>query len=150
MPNGIADQWETPLNGGGTDAGAFSDASGNRLRRAGHATGARAVGRSPVDPRHAVRESEFRLRRDGRHADELSVCQFLKTSYSNSVRAGYSLDFSDIMNGTPRDAADDNYNSFRPVSGLHDALRITASSATSTSTTPPARSSSPSSGCGAG
>ena len=36
------------------------------------------------------------------------------TTYNNRIRAGYSLDTTDIVNGIPRDAADDNYNSFDP------------------------------------
>ena len=35
-------------------------------------------------------------------------------SYNNHIRAGFSLDLSDFNNGTPRDVADDNYNSFDP------------------------------------
>ena len=35
-------------------------------------------------------------------------------NWGNPVRAGYSEDFGDVLNGTPRDAADDNYNSFDP------------------------------------
>jgi hypothetical protein len=35
-------------------------------------------------------------------------------TYNNHVRAGYSLDTGDIVNGTARDAADDNLNSFDP------------------------------------
>ena len=34
--------------------------------------------------------------------------------YHNPVRAGYSQDIGDTFNNTPRDAADDNYNSFDP------------------------------------
>jgi hypothetical protein len=41
------------------------------------------------------------------------------TSYANPVRAGYSLDISDVVNGVPRDAADDNFNSFDPYSVGH-------------------------------
>ena len=36
------------------------------------------------------------------------------SNYNNHIRAGFSLDMSDYNNGTPRDAADDNYNSFDP------------------------------------
>jgi hypothetical protein len=35
-------------------------------------------------------------------------------AYNNPVRAGYSMDPTDIIYGTPRDMADDNYNSFDP------------------------------------
>ena len=35
----------------------------------------------------------------------------------NQVRAGYSMDIGDLMNGLPRDAADDNFNSFDPFPG---------------------------------
>jgi hypothetical protein len=40
-------------------------------------------------------------------------------NYNNLVRAGFSLDPSDYNNGTPRDAADDNYNSFDPFPTGH-------------------------------
>ncbi len=36
------------------------------------------------------------------------------SNYSNPVRAGYSNNIKDIMNGLPPDAADDNYNCFDP------------------------------------
>ncbi len=36
-------------------------------------------------------------------------------AYNNQVRAGYSLDVTDLVNGTPRDAADDNFNAFDPM-----------------------------------
>ena len=36
------------------------------------------------------------------------------TTYNNRIRAGYSLDTTDIVNGAPRAAADDNYNQFDP------------------------------------
>ncbi len=39
-------------------------------------------------------------------------------NYANPVRAGYSMDPTDIMFGTPRDAADDNYNSYDPYPAL--------------------------------
>jgi len=35
-------------------------------------------------------------------------------NYNNRIRAGFSLDMSDYNNGTPRDVADDNLNSFDP------------------------------------
>src|SRR5208282_3704719 len=35
-------------------------------------------------------------------------------TFSNRIRAGYSIDVTDLENGIPRDAADDNYNSFDP------------------------------------
>jgi hypothetical protein len=38
----------------------------------------------------------------------------VSSNYTNPVRAGYSLDISDILNGVPRDAADDNFNAFDP------------------------------------
>ncbi len=34
--------------------------------------------------------------------------------YSNPPRAGYSQDVGDLLNGAPRDAADDNFNAFDP------------------------------------
>ena len=39
---------------------------------------------------------------------------FLRIPNGNSVRAGYSMDIGDIINGLPRDAADDNFNAFDP------------------------------------
>jgi hypothetical protein len=36
------------------------------------------------------------------------------TVYRNPVRAGYSRDIGDTFSGSPRDAADDNFNSFDP------------------------------------
>ena len=35
-------------------------------------------------------------------------------TFNNRIRAGYSIDVTDLINGIPRDAADDNYNSFDP------------------------------------
>src|SRR5208337_4318590 len=43
-------------------------------------------------------------------------------NYNNLVRAGFSLDPSDYNNGTPLDAADDNYNSFDPYPPLGTRL----------------------------
>ena len=37
-------------------------------------------------------------------------------NYTNPVRAGYSLNIRDILNGLPPDAADDNFNTLRSVS----------------------------------
>ena len=39
---------------------------------------------------------------------------YVDAFFNNSVRAGYSEDPGDIINGAVRDAADDNYNSFDP------------------------------------
>ena len=45
---------------------------------------------------------------------------YVVAGYKNPVRAGYSLDPSDvIIAGNPRDAADDNYNSFDPYPAGH-------------------------------
>jgi hypothetical protein len=38
----------------------------------------------------------------------------LGINYTNPVRAGYSFNLKDILNGQPPDAADDNYNAFDP------------------------------------
>ena len=35
-------------------------------------------------------------------------------TFNNRIRAGYSMDVTDLINGIPRDAADDNFNSFDP------------------------------------
>lgn len=43
---------------------------------------------------------------------------FVGQNYNNQVRAGYSIDVSDIQSGNPRDGADDNYNSFDPFPPL--------------------------------
>ena len=40
-------------------------------------------------------------------------------NYNNHVRAGYSWDVGDLINGQPRDAADDNFNSFDPYPAGH-------------------------------
>ena len=40
----------------------------------------------------------------------------------NQVRAGYSMDISDLLGGLPRDAADDNFNSFDPFPGFNPVL----------------------------
>ena len=47
------------------------------------------------------------------------------SSFNNRIRAGYSIDVTDLINGIPRDAADDNYNSFDcypPVSPTDNRL----------------------------
>ncbi len=44
---------------------------------------------------------------------------YLRIPNGNSVRAGYSMDIGDIINGLPRDAADDNFNSFDPFPAGH-------------------------------
>jgi large repetitive protein len=38
----------------------------------------------------------------------------VNSNYTNPVRAGYSINIRDIINGLPPDAADDNYNTFDP------------------------------------
>ena len=48
----------------------------------------------------------------------------LGTSYNSRVRAGYSIDVSDMENGIPRDAADDNYNSFDPYPPVTVGARL--------------------------
>ena len=40
------------------------------------------------------------------------------SNFNNRIRAGYSIDVTDLINGIPRDAADDNYNSFDPYPAL--------------------------------
>ncbi len=35
-------------------------------------------------------------------------------NYTNPVRAGYSMNILDIINGLPPDASDDNFNAFDP------------------------------------
>jgi hypothetical protein len=54
------------------------------------------------------------------------VMNLLGNNYNNPIRAGYSMDPQDIINTVPRDAADDNYNTFDPfpprITGeVHDA-----------------------------
>ena len=39
----------------------------------------------------------------------------LSNTYNNRIRAGYSLDITDLENNIPRDAADDNYNFLRSL-----------------------------------
>ena len=50
------------------------------------------------------------------------LLNFVGPNYNNGVRAGYSLDVSDIQAQIPRDAADDNYNSFDPYPPLGTRL----------------------------
>jgi len=40
-------------------------------------------------------------------------------SFSNPIRAGYSYDITDVLQGVARDAADDNYNAFDPYPTGH-------------------------------
>jgi hypothetical protein len=42
------------------------------------------------------------------------VLNLVANSYNNPVRAGYSFDLVDLLNGAPRAATDDNYNLFDP------------------------------------
>ena len=72
-------------------------------------------------------------------------------AYANPVRAGYSLDPTDILYGTPRDAADDNYNSYDPF-GPSQALPVghAVKWATRTFTTTREHFCFPSIACGAG
>jgi len=97
MPNGIADSSDPPL----------FDASGNayvqRLTQpvAGRWGEAQSIPGVPfANPAYTT---------GGSAPQYVSV---VTTNYANPVRAGYSLDIGDILNGVPRDAADDNYNSF--------------------------------------
>ena len=43
-----------------------------------------------------------------------SYLNLVSSNYQNSIRAGYSYDIVDILNGAARDAADDDYNMFDP------------------------------------
>lgn len=47
-----------------------------------------------------------------------AVMNLLGNAYNNRIRAGYSLDVGDVLNDIPRDAADDNYNSFDPFPAI--------------------------------
>ena len=69
-------------------------------------------------------------------------------TFNNRIRAGYSIDVTDLINGTPRDAADDNLNSFDPYPPVTRLTAGWARSATSTSSIPPGLSCCPWSGCG--
>ncbi len=44
-------------------------------------------------------------------------------TYNNRIRAGYSMDVTDMINGIPRDAADDNNNSFDPYPPVNTGNR---------------------------
>ena len=48
-----------------------------------------------------------------------SVVNLVGPAYNDHVRAGYSWDPGDLVNGLPRDAADDNFNSFDPYPPGH-------------------------------
>jgi hypothetical protein len=43
-------------------------------------------------------------------------------AYNNHIRAGYSIDVTDVLNGIPRDAADDNFNSFDPFPSANNRI----------------------------
>ena len=43
-----------------------------------------------------------------------AVVNVVSASYTNPVRAGYSINIKDILNGLPPDAADDNFNAYDP------------------------------------
>ena len=44
--------------------------------------------------------------------------------FNNRIRAGYSMDITDLLNGIPRDAADDNLNSFDPYPPITVGNRV--------------------------
>src|SRR5208337_118871 len=44
--------------------------------------------------------------------------------FNNRIRAGYSEDITDVLNDIPRDAADDNYNSFDPYPPFTVGARV--------------------------
>ena len=117
MPNGIADLLiETPTNG---DPGAVFDGNNNLVvhrntqaypGRWGEAQSIPGIGFN--NPNYVV---------GGTGISSQQFVNLVTTNYHNSIRAGYSLDIGDILNGVPRDAADDNFNSYDPYPA-YDAI----------------------------
>ena len=96
MPNGIAD---------GSDVPSY-DANGNLYVTSTNAPVAGRWGEATSIPGQGYLNINYPASSTNQYVNVLT------TSYANPVRAGYSLDISDILGGIPRDAADDNYNSF--------------------------------------
>ena len=96
MPNSIADIGDVDMNGNNPPAAGVGVL---RLTPAvaGRWGESQSVPGYPVPNPSAGRRSTWSCRR-----------------FNNRIRAGYSIDVTDLMNGIPRDAADDNYNSFDP------------------------------------
>ena len=113
MPNGIADLGiETAINAGGSDQGAFSDANNNLnvVRTTPPVPG--RWGEAQSIPGIPFANPYFTAGGTGIHSYQ--NVNTVTINYQNPVRAGYSEDFGDVLNGVSRDAADDNYNSFDP------------------------------------
>ena len=94
MPNGIWDIGRQPVHG----------REQQPIRGADDAAARRGAGARPSRSRAAS------CWPNGTYVNAVSP------NYHNPIRAGYSMDVSDLVNGSPRDAADDNFNSFDPWS----------------------------------
>ena len=99
LPNGVADQAATS-----TDVDGYGSSPPNAVLRltppvAGRWGESQAVPGYPTVPNPNAPPPYLNL---------------VTPSYNNHIRAGFSLDLSDFNNGTPRDVADDNLNSFDP------------------------------------
>ncbi|MGO9597590.1 MAG: hypothetical protein ACLP7Q_06170 [Isosphaeraceae bacterium] len=106
MPNGIADTVVTSIDVDGTGVSPPTSAGVLRVTTpvAGRWGEAQAIPGYPVVANPSPPPAYFNL---------------VTANYNDLVRAGFSLDPSDYNNGTPRDAADDNYNSFDPFPPGH-------------------------------
>ncbi len=103
LPNGIADSFD--YNGNGP----MSDPNGNLyVTRTTQPVPGR-WGEAQAVPGVPFNNPNYMMG-DGSH----QFVDVVTPSYANPVRAGYSMDPTDIIFGTPRDAADDNYNSYDP------------------------------------
>ena len=132
MPNGIVDTLaSSPLQPSAARRGSNRQQQRFALRRAEHTAGRRPVGRGPVDSRQSLyRPARQRDARPhpappalvgvvaklelGEHDLHECDANLLRIPNGNPVRAGYSMDIGDIINGLPRDAADDNFNAYDP------------------------------------
>ncbi|HKI19825.1 MAG TPA: hypothetical protein VKA15_18195, partial [Isosphaeraceae bacterium] len=103
LPNGIADAFD--YNG----SGPLSDQNGNLyVERTTQPVPGR-YGEAQAIPGVKFNNPNY-VMGNGSH----QFVDVVTANYANPVRAGYSMDPTDIMFGTPRDVADDNYNSYDP------------------------------------
>jgi hypothetical protein len=103
MPNGIADSNDNVPNGPVADPNGNLYITRTTPPVPGRWGEAQAVPGVPfANPNYAAG--------NGSH----QFVDVVTPAYTNPVRAGYAMDPTDIMFGTPRDAADDNYSSYDP------------------------------------
>ena len=103
MPNGVAD-----LN---TDTGA-TDGNGNFYVTRTTLPVPGRWGESQSIPGNPILNPYYTV--GGTGVASQQYVSVVTSNYANPVRAGYSLDIGDVVNGVPRDAADDNNNSYDP------------------------------------